>query len=94
LIQEVHQQRDVFLQAETLPHLDQMIASDGPKLWIVPEQIGELGPLVDKVRPCEAGNLLLEARRTDQFRQYRTRVIEAQRLIEIGREQVVRGGRL
>jgi len=57
----------------------------------VANQIGELATLLYQIASCQSAHARLEAVDAEQFGQHRARVVEAQRLIEIGREQIVPG---
>jgi hypothetical protein len=56
---------------------------------VVPDQVRELAALLDKIARGEARDLVLEPGDAEQLAQNLTRVVEAQRLIEIGRDQNV-----
>src|SRR5579863_8898921 len=66
-----------------------MLPPHAAKVRIVTDEISELPALLHQVAAGETLDLLLKAAHAKQFAQYVTGVVEAQRLIEVRRQQVV-----
>ena len=81
------EQVDVRLQPDATAHLHEVLAPHAAVLGIVQQEIRQLATLLHQVEARQTGDLIDEARRPEQFAQDNTRIIEAQRLIEIAREQ-------
>src|SRR4029078_13400927 len=64
-----------------------MLAPHAAVLGIVADEIGELAALLHQVAVRESLDLLLEATHAEQFAQFEAGIVEAQRLVEIRREQ-------
>ena len=71
---------------------DEVLVSHSTKLRVVTNQIGELAALVDEMTPCEALYLLLEVRHAEELGEHEARVVEAERLVEVRRDEKVAGG--
>jgi hypothetical protein len=69
-----------------------VLAAHAPERRIVPQQVGELRALMNEVGAGEAGHLVLEAGHADQIAQDRARVVEAEGLVEVRREEIMRTG--
>jgi len=70
-----------------------MLATDAPELGIVAKEVRELRTLLYEVNVRETGHLLSEVRYSNQLAEDETGVVEAQRLVEVARDQVVAGRR-
>ena len=81
------EQIDVRLQPDATADLHEVLAPHAAVLGIVQQQIRQLAALLHQVEARQTGDLLDEARRPEQLAQDDTRIVEAQRLIEIAREQ-------
>ena len=80
----------MLLEANAAPDLDQVLAANPPKLRVVPEQIRELGALLNEIEPIESGNTLIEVVDAEHLTQQSPGIVEAQRLVEIADQQVGR----
>lgn len=85
--EQAHQQPDVALEAHPPADLHEVLAPYRAELGIVTQKIGQLAALLDQVGAGQAGDLLRERRAPDELAQDEARVVEAQRLIEVAREQ-------
>src|SRR5580692_1541830 len=64
------------------------------KLWIMQQQVRQLGALLDQVELRHPLRLALEfrSRNADQFAEYIARVVESQRLVEITSKDITFNG--
>ena len=86
-LEEFDERRQTLLEAYALAGFDEMFAAHAAELRIVADEIGELAALLHEMAGREAGDLLLEVGDSEQLAQLESRVVEAQRLIEIRREE-------
>src|SRR5205814_9156244 len=91
-VQQLHQQRDVLAQPHAAPRLHEVLAAHAPELRVVANEVGQLSALLHEVARGEAGDLLLERGGADDLAQDDTRVVEAERLVEVRRHQEVLAG--
>src|SRR5204863_8763319 len=89
LLQKLRERRDPVAQVHTPSGLDEVLAPHAAKLGIVADEVSELCALLDEVTRGEARDLLLEAANAEQLGQHLPRVIEAQGLVEVRRDQVM-----
>src|SRR5687768_2901688 len=82
------QRADVALEADPLPHLDEVLTSHPAELGIVPQQVRQFGTLLHQVETRQSAHLRLEAGDAEHLAQHQAGVVEAQRLIEVADEQV------
>jgi len=87
ILDQFQKQADVLLQADSLADLDEMLAANTAELGVVQQQVRKLSALLHHVDAGETGDALLEARETQQIAQHNSRIIEAQRLIEVADQQ-------
>src|SRR5260370_33336096 len=83
---------DIVLEANALPHLEQVVAPDArTELRIMQEKISQLGALLNQVQLCHALDSALEFldRNAQQLAQDITRIVEGQRLIEVAGKQIM-----
>ena len=90
-LEQIDQRWNVTAQANPSARFIQVLPTDAAKLGIVADQIGQLPTLLDQVALGQPANLLVKVGRAEDLAQHRPRVIEAEGLIEIGGNQVVRG---
>src|SRR5262249_9419465 len=88
-VEDLDQAPDVVLQPDALADLVEVLPADLPVFGVVQQQVGQLSALLHEVDPCQAGDLLLEARGAQQLAEHDPRVVEAQRLVEVAGEQVL-----
>jgi hypothetical protein len=91
--EDVDERRDVAAKTDAAAGLLEMLAAHAAELRIVPDEIRELAPLLYQIAAREAVHLLLERRRAKQLAEDGARIVEAQGLIEIRRDQVMPGRR-
>src|SRR5579864_8717004 len=95
-VQDAMQEVDILLQANALAHFPQVLGTHAVvKLRIVQQQVGQLSPLLHEIEPSHALGLALEffCRNAEQLAQHVSRVVVAQRLIEITGKYLVLYGR-
>src|SRR5437588_3259168 len=73
----------------TASGLDEVLAPHAAKLGIVADEISELCALLHEVARGEARDFLLEGADAEQLGQHLPRIIEAQGLVEVRRDQVM-----
>jgi hypothetical protein len=66
-----------------------MFSAHAPERRIVQEQISKFPSLLHEVDSRHSRDLLLKTQLAKQFAQYDSRIVEAERLIEITRQQVL-----
>src|SRR5690606_27828908 len=86
-LEEVDEGAQSTLETHALAGFGEVFATHAAVFGIVTDQVGELTALLHQVAAGEAGDLLFEAANAEQLAQLEARVVEAQRLIEVGREQ-------
>ena len=91
VLEDLHQPVDVGLEADAVAHFHEVLAAHLAVLGVVEQEVGELGALLHKVDARQALHLFFEAVRPEQLAEDDPGVVEAQRLIEIAREQVLPG---
>ena len=91
LAEEIDELRNVRSQPDLAPGLLEMLAADRPERWVVPDQIGELSPLLYQVGCGEPGDFTVEIGHAQKLREDATRVVKAEGLVEVRREQKVLG---
>src|ERR1019366_9539683 len=82
----------VFLEANALAHLEQVIAPDARmELGIMQEKIKKIGAILNHVQLRHALGRALEFldRNAEQLAQHVTRIVEGQRLIEVAGKQIM-----
>jgi hypothetical protein len=82
---------DVSLQADLLAHLAQVLTPHLPVLRIMEQQVSKLGSLLHQMRSGEAGTPLHEPGDSQHLTQHDSRVVEAQRLVEVAGQQIAVG---
>ncbi len=88
-VQYLDESPNILLQANSLSRTDQMLSTNATEFGIVPQQVGQLGALLYKVDVRQTGDLLHEARGTDDLAQDDPGIVEAQRLVEVTRDQIM-----
>src|SRR5258708_3123878 len=88
-LEDFHQQTNVVLEADPLPHLDQVFLADAPVLRVVKKEIGQLPALLYEVDSRQARDFEAEARRAQELAQDDSGIAKAECLIEVAGEQVV-----
>jgi hypothetical protein len=86
-VQEVDESRDVFSETHPPTGFNQMFLTNAPEFRVVTNQVRELTALLDQVGPGEPVDFFLEPGDSNQLAHNQTRIVEAKRLIEIGRQQ-------
>ena len=87
--EQVHERRQVAPQTHATARFLEVLAPDAAELGVVANQIRELAALVDHVAARETVDLFLESRCADQLAQHGSRIVEAERLIEVRRDEKV-----
>ena len=87
--EQVHERRQVAPQPHATSRLLEVLAPDAAELRVVANQIRELASLVDHVAARQPVDLFLESRRANQLAQDGSRIVEAERLIEVRRDEKV-----
>ena len=90
-IQEVDERGNAAAQPDAPARLRQVLAADAPERRVVANQVRELPALVDQVARGEAVDLALEIRHAEEVAQDLAGVVEAEGLIEVGRDEEVLG---
>src|SRR2546425_12624617 len=88
-VQYLDEPPNILLQANSLSRTDQMLSTNATEFGIVPQQVGQLGALLYKVDVRQTGDLLHEARGTNDLAQDDPGIVEAQRLVEVTRDQIM-----
>ena len=91
-LQQIDERGDMAPKPDAPASLLEVLTTDAAELRIVTNQIGQFPALLDQIAPREALNLLVKAGGADQLAEHCSRIVEAQRLIEIGCDQEVRRG--
>ena len=91
-LEEVEQRGNVAAQPHATARLFEVLAPHAAKLRIVPNEVRQLAALLHEVAARKPVDLLLEPRRADQLAQHGARVVEAEGLVEIRRDQKCFGG--
>ncbi len=86
-IEELDQRRDVVPQPHQPARLDQVLTPDAAELRVVPNQVRQLATLLHEIAPGQPLDLLLEIPGPEDFAEDQAGVVEAERLIEIRRDQ-------
>src|ERR1700730_65973 len=90
-LKKLGQSRYPGFQSDASARFHKVFMANTAKLRVVPDEVRELPALLNEVAACEPRDPFLKAADPQQLAQDQTRVIEAQRLIEVGRQQVVSG---
>ena len=69
--------------------LFEMLAPHPAELRVVPQEVRELAALLNQVAPGEPRDLLVEVRGADELAQDDARVVEAQGLVEVRRDEIM-----
>ena len=70
VFENLRQQADVFLQADPLARLDEMLFAHLAELGIVQQQVSEFPALLDQVDAGEAGDTGGKVRNTEHFAEH------------------------
>ena len=76
-------------QADAAPRLDQVLLAHAAELGVVADEVGQLPALVHEVARGQALDLRLEIGGADQLAEDQPRIVEAEGLVEIRRQQEV-----
>ncbi len=79
---------DVPLQANLLADLPQILSPDPAILRVVQQQVRQLGALLHQMHSREPGTRFQEPGNTQHLAEGDSGVIEAQRLVEVARQQI------
>ncbi len=88
-VEKVDERLDVAAQPNAPSGLLEVLAPHAPELRVVTNQVRQLAPLLDQVAPGQPVDLFLEAGGANQLAQYHPRIVEAERLVEVRRDQKV-----
>src|ERR1700693_2473575 len=83
IVQQARKLADGLLQANALSTFRQVVLSDPPEFGIVQQQVGQFAALLHKMDVRESSDLFLKAGDAEHLGENNSRIIEAQRLIEI-----------
>ena len=89
LRQHGRQEGHVPLEPHAAADFEQVVSGDAAVLGVVAQQVGELRALLHQVEPGERGHFFAEARDPEQVAQDHAGIVEAQRLVEIARQEVL-----
>src|SRR5258708_9937607 len=81
-LEDFHQQTNVVLEADPLPHLDQVFLADAPVLRVVKKEIGQLPALLYEVDTRQARDFEAEARRARDLSHDDSGIVKDECLIE------------
>src|ERR1700751_4803999 len=79
----------MILEPDLLADFDQMISPHAPEIRIVAQQISQFGALLDQPGVGEPGDPFVKAIDTEHLAEDQAGIVEAQRLVEVGDEQIL-----
>src|SRR5579871_4928343 len=88
-LQEIDELRYRALETYTPPRCDEMLPPYTAKIWVVPDQVRKLAPLLHEIAAREPLHLLLEGLHSEELGKRVPRIAETQRLIEVASEQIM-----
>ena len=80
-----------MLQANSPAGLYEVLATHAAKIRIMENQIAELGTLLNEIDVRKALDLVAKAMKTNELAQHDARIVETERLIEVGRQKKMPG---
>ena len=83
ILKRACKERNVVLQANTFPGVHEVLAAHAAKIRVVQDEVAELRALLDEVHLRETLHLVVEAVKADELAKNDSRVVEAERLVEI-----------
>ena len=89
VLQQCRESSDVALQPDVSPYLEQVGPPHTAVLRVVPKQVRELGAFLHEIELGETRDLGIETIDPEPLAQQATRIVEAERLVEVADQQIV-----
>src|SRR5882724_9846926 len=86
IFERARKKRNVVLQADALTGIYKMLAAYPTKFRVVQDEVAEFRALLDEVHLRKALHLVVEAVKADKLAKNDSRVVEAERLVEVARQ--------
>src|SRR5207247_619928 len=88
-IEEIDERSNILAEADPASRFNQVLAPNHAEFRVVTDQVRQLSALLNEIARAEPVDFLAKVRDANQIAQDLSRIVEAERLIEIGCEEKV-----